>query len=346
MEPTNSSRNWPFYVLAGLGTYCTWGRALLDGSLRHLFIALHGPELYVLPGTRHHLQTSFTGVYWLINYFLDMLVIFFWEAIDGSHPATSVIGTYFLGQYLSILTVIYVDSLRTGNTAKATLWLTVFQITAIGSTGAIWAIVYISTSPLARDTISLHELHTASLTPPDNVVTIIPSLAIGYICTAIVMAFPSPRFILFSALTSRAFKSTKPLKSHLSAVRFVYTVSGTISAVIHIAVVLTSLLTILFLMVFSPTYLSELSPWSLAIPLIFFTEGRTVGDGVVGLVMLRQYRCTYIATGTRFRWQKEVLRAAIVSVVGGPGVACLSLSWRRDEILFGGEGEVEERKRK
>jgi hypothetical protein len=104
-----------FYFFALLGTCSIWGGSFINGSLAHLFRALHGAHEYVLPGTDAGLRESYTGVYWPFDYLLRILVIFFWEAVDGSHPTTSIIGIYFLGQYLSFLAVLYLDSLRVGN---------------------------------------------------------------------------------------------------------------------------------------------------------------------------------------------------------------------------------------
>ena len=101
------------YVLGLLGTLGTWGRAAADGTLVHLFYALHGADEYILRGAKAAaLRKSFTGIYWPIDYLLDVLVIFFWEAVDGSHPATSAIGIYFLGQLFPILIAFYMDNLR------------------------------------------------------------------------------------------------------------------------------------------------------------------------------------------------------------------------------------------
>lgn len=103
------------YVLGLLGTLATWGRAAADGSLVLLFHALHGADEYILPGANAALRKSFTGIFWPIDYLLDVLVIFFWEGVDGSHPAASAIGIYFLGQLFPILVAFYMDSFRAGH---------------------------------------------------------------------------------------------------------------------------------------------------------------------------------------------------------------------------------------
>ena len=102
------------YTLGLLGTLGTWGRAAMDRTLIHLFHALLEPKEYILPGTASPLRRSFTGIYWPIDFLLDVLIVFFWEAVDGSHPGTSAIGIYFLGQLFPILVAFYMDYFRLG----------------------------------------------------------------------------------------------------------------------------------------------------------------------------------------------------------------------------------------
>jgi hypothetical protein len=103
-----------FYVLSLLGTCAIWGRTVLDGSFMLLSAALDVQDTYILPGTKDALLLSITGIKYPFDYQLGILILFFWEAVDGSHPATSAIGIYFLGQFLSILTVMFTDSFRKG----------------------------------------------------------------------------------------------------------------------------------------------------------------------------------------------------------------------------------------
>lgn len=100
-----------FSALTLLGLVQLWGRAVADGTLANLLSALHGDTPYQLPGTTASLKSSFTG-FPPVDYLLRILVVFFWEVADGSHPSSSAIGLYFLGQYFSILVAFYVDSLR------------------------------------------------------------------------------------------------------------------------------------------------------------------------------------------------------------------------------------------
>lgn len=119
-QPPNSIRTATlvFYGLAVLGFCYTRGRTVVDGSLGYLLKALHGENLYILPGTNSALRTSVTGIYWPFDYLLNVLIVFFWEAVDGPHPTSSTIGIYFLGQYFSILMTLYIDSSRLGNARR------------------------------------------------------------------------------------------------------------------------------------------------------------------------------------------------------------------------------------
>ena len=110
------------YTLGILGLYGTWGRAIIDGTLIRLLKAIHGREPFIMPGTTlEPLKTSITGVYWPIDYILNILIIFFWEAVDGSHPTTSAVAFYFAGQHLSLVTLMYGNSLKYGNLDEWTI---------------------------------------------------------------------------------------------------------------------------------------------------------------------------------------------------------------------------------
>lgn len=108
------------YILGVVGTLGTWGRTAADGTLGHLLHALHGADPYILPGTQSPLIRRFTGIF-PVDYLLDVLVVFFWEAADGSHPSTSAIGIYFLGQLLPIIVWNYLENTRAANGRAASL---------------------------------------------------------------------------------------------------------------------------------------------------------------------------------------------------------------------------------
>jgi len=94
-----------------VGTLGIHGRARADGSTALLLEALDSPTPYILPGTDSILTSTFTG-FKPLDYILRLLVLFWWETLDGSHPDTSAIGLYFLGQLLPCIVIVYLDALR------------------------------------------------------------------------------------------------------------------------------------------------------------------------------------------------------------------------------------------
>ncbi|KXJ87202.1 hypothetical protein Micbo1qcDRAFT_208234 [Microdochium bolleyi] len=95
-----------------VGFYGTWVRSLLNGTLASIFHALHVSG--VLPGTDLALSTTLTGIYWPFDYLLDILILFFCNAVDGSYPPTSVFGLWFAGQHTAVITILYLDCYRSG----------------------------------------------------------------------------------------------------------------------------------------------------------------------------------------------------------------------------------------
>ncbi|KAJ5329224.1 hypothetical protein N7452_009614 [Penicillium brevicompactum] len=304
------------YLLSALGTYHTWGRSILDGSFSHLLTALHGPNLpYLLPETNSPLLTRITGIYWPVDYLLNILVVFFWEAVDGSHPATSAVGIYFLAQYMSVLTGIYVDSARQNQLVRTTLWLLLFQMTAVACTGPFWALWCLSDSPLITygSTIppSFEELRIKFSSPLRQIILVLPSLILGYLFPAVMMALSSPSLVsnhfqqlalaawnifpIFVFFVMQIFQYIFPLSwgeeegsgkqfatypSTRITLRIVYAVSLLFSFSVHIGLLSISLTTIIFPTLWASETLQEFRPGRLLIPPVTITPAKTVGDGV------------------------------------------------------------------
>lgn len=110
MTEVPSSMKWTLYTLGLIGFYGTWIRSALNGALSILFRSLHVTG--TLPGGQLPLKTSLTGIYWPLDYLLDMLIVFFWQAVDGSHPTTSLFSLYFAGQHIAVIVTMYVDSYK------------------------------------------------------------------------------------------------------------------------------------------------------------------------------------------------------------------------------------------
>ncbi|KAK1580091.1 uncharacterized protein LY79DRAFT_672127 [Colletotrichum navitas] len=189
------------YSLSIAGGMQLWGRSLVDGTLVKLLSAVHGPDPYQLPGTQTQLKSSFTGVF-AIDYLLRILVVFFWEVADGSHPASSAIGLYFLGQYFSVLLVFYLEDSRHGarpSYVRPTLWLLLFQATGIGCAGPLWVLSHLGASnggSVGRMSSLKDSLERAApLSSPHVPFLILAALVMGYAAPASLMLLPSPRVL-------------------------------------------------------------------------------------------------------------------------------------------------------
>ncbi|KAK6858153.1 hypothetical protein PG995_005852 [Apiospora arundinis] len=306
------------YLFSFIGIVQLWGRTVIDGTLLNLFSALHGPAPYLLPGTQTPLRSTFTGIY-PIDYLLRVLVVFFWEVADGSHPSSSAIGLYFLGQYFSVLVVFYLENVRHG-TGSGLLRLVSSPPTGIGCTGPLWALSHIRHLPGSRRNHLLRaELQRLSLVPRHVPVMLLAALTIGYATTAFSMMLPSPRTIshetkqialavwnvfpiwVFAAWTVLRFTvhssaripqsstatvhNTALTKATLSSV---YIPSLILSSLSHTAILGVSMSTYLFPVIFRPEYLTDLHPSNVFLPPLTVVAGETVGDGTRSFMLWDQ----------------------------------------------------------
>lgn len=100
-------------LLAAFGFYTTWYLIYNNGTSDMMEqIRDQGPHL--LPGTKAPLKRDFTGVK-PIDYQLTVLVLFFWEQVDGSLPNASLFCFMFAGQAVAAWTLIYVEGQRRSN---------------------------------------------------------------------------------------------------------------------------------------------------------------------------------------------------------------------------------------
>jgi hypothetical protein len=213
---------------------------------------------------------------------------------------------------------------------------------------------------------------------------LIPALTL-FVALAIVMAIPSPSIVsnhfqqlaivawniypillyvlhkTLSALIPKAgFLKTTSQRNHITAIRVTNAFAITASFAVHISVTSISLATVLFPSVFAASYAEELSPRSIFAPPIAIPVSKTAGDGVRSfllwdqvfgysvmlLVALLQLQTVVKAKGRAWSWVKVIPMALVGAVIGGPGSACLAVSWARDELLFEtGKGEAATDKR-
>ncbi|KAJ5736897.1 uncharacterized protein N7483_002022 [Penicillium malachiteum] len=322
-SPNDSVLSKVFIVLGIIGTGVTWGRTIGDGTLAHLLEALDGTDgKYILPGTDFTLRDNFTGI-WPLDYLLRTLVVFFWEVVDGSHPAATTTGIYFIGLLFPIIVAIYLDGLRRGNGSsilKPSLWFLIFGAAAIGCSGAGWAILYTAASPTTLSSIAPDSLRRASLlSSTSTAVLLLPAIFIGYVLPMVLMGLPSPYFVsnnfqqwtiviwnafpiimytiiatgerilsLRSSSSSPKISMSSSQAAHLRVVRLMSIVSVAVGLALHVAVTTISASAALFPALFDSKYVKELTPLSLMTPPLSLAGGDTVGDGIHGFMLWDQ----------------------------------------------------------
>lgn len=260
----------------------------------------------------------------------------------------------------------------TGN--RTMLWLLFFQMMAIATTGPYWALWYISATPLISQCRSLADLQHASMPSSRSALLVIPSMAIGYILTAVSMCLPSPSVIShdskqlalvawnifpigvflihagLEAIVPRS-QSREPCEQRLVTIRIVNSVSLFFSLAVHLGLISMSLTTVLFPALWAPHALLALHPASLAIPSVAIVRGATVGDGirsffiwdqvfgyaVVILVAVLQLQTVLTAVGRRLNQRQLLAILAGGIILGGPGSTYLGLNWMRDEVVLDSE---------
>ncbi|KAK3175938.1 hypothetical protein OEA41_007260 [Lepraria neglecta] len=86
MSSLVNAARFALLLFSAAGAYGTWYIFINNGSADYMTrIRDVGPRL--LPGTKEHLKTVFTGIP-AIDYQLTVLTLFFWEQVDGSNPST------------------------------------------------------------------------------------------------------------------------------------------------------------------------------------------------------------------------------------------------------------------
>ncbi|KAL2834226.1 hypothetical protein BDW59DRAFT_168571 [Aspergillus cavernicola] len=373
-------------ALGLLGFWGTHGRTSADGSTALITQLLDSPTPY-LPGTQSVLRGTYTGIK-PVDHILNILILFWFEAVDGSHPTASAISLYFLGQLLPCIIFAYLNGLRGNKPSllKPTLWLLLFQVGAIGPTGFIWALAY-TMSPTVQLNLPFDLLQQSSLvSSPATIWLLLPASIVGYLLPAVFMCLPSssstaqpplvsntfqqfaiiiwniyPVLILASlylirpALSSSTTTASINAKktTHIKAIRITTLLTLLLSSAFHISIIGLSLSTVLFPSLFQPHSINQLSPSAIFLPpLSPGPQALTPGDGVRGfllwdqvvgyatvmVVVLLELRSALVsvqAWGWGQGWKVGGV-AVGVSLVLGPGSACLVGSWLRDEILFGG----------
>ena len=103
-------------ALSALGAYLTWGLALSNGTITMMEYT-RNVEPQVLPGTDSPLKQSYIGIQAVDNQ-LTVLVLFFWQLVDGSMPNASLSTFRFASQFVPGWGLVVIEGMRSGNKGK------------------------------------------------------------------------------------------------------------------------------------------------------------------------------------------------------------------------------------
>ncbi|KAL2802397.1 hypothetical protein BJX63DRAFT_437922 [Aspergillus granulosus] len=306
--------------LSAYAFYATWGISLLDGTLQHM-LDHRGADVPLIPGTQEPLRLHFIGIP-PIDYWYTIMVLFFWQAVDGSHPSTSLTGIYFLGQLIGIWTLVYIEGYRIGNEgrtiARTLFWAILMQNLTLACFGPIYFVYHLTSSP----TNTRHTQQTL-LTAARNLKLLPASVLIGYILPSIWIAIPSPvaqsyasqqaaiavwtpfpvwvslahtiltigEVTLFNSASEKIVARSSPAESrdiYNSALRAVYLFAIAGCAIVHIGTVATSLSALLFPTIFGAGYTEYFAPNTLLFPQNSSSVA-SIGAGVLNFMQWDQW---------------------------------------------------------
>ncbi|KAI9785097.1 MAG: hypothetical protein M1816_000508 [Peltula sp. TS41687] len=318
-----------------------------DDTIRRILAILLSKPVYI-PRTEEPMRLRYTGIP-PIDYWLTIMVLFFWEALDGSHPDTSLSGVYFLGQLISIWALLWMEGLRRGNAglivSRTTLWACAMQNLALACFGPVYFTIYLCTSRTVLDQSRHSNSERSSPMSFPSELRLLPfSLTLGYIIPSIIIALPSPNVVshdfqqaviavwsffpigvaVIQALLSRVTSSTSPVDrqspqspaelaaASLRVMRPVYTLAFAGSAIFHIATATLSLTALLFPTIYAPGYATALHPSHVSLPANTAQVG-TIGQGVLRFMQLDQW----IGYSAVLLWASTMYRSASVGKVSG-----------------------------
>lgn len=247
----------------------------------------HGP--HVLPYTdKAPLRKQYTGIE-LVDYQLTVLVLFFYNMVDGSHPNACLQAYHFGGQIISGWSLLVLESLRWGNRSRlisfVAIWGFIIQNAAFAVVIPLYFVTHLSTSPTVSSRKRDDFLPTGSI----DLSSLPYSVALGFILPSVAMALPAPSvvsherkqlfiaiwqvFPLYIALFQQIIPSirryfVKPYiieneiykKRTVGTMRTAYTLMLTVATITRVSAWTVPLSSILFPSIFAPDTVNSLTP--------------------------------------------------------------------------------------
>ncbi|GME43468.1 hypothetical protein GTA08_BOTSDO00033 [Neofusicoccum parvum] len=181
-------------ALAAAGVMTTMVFSFNNNMFPRITEIIEDPAATTLPGTDVPLTREWTGV-GRIDRQLTVLLIFFWQLLDGRYPQATLQGVHFFGQMGAFWTLMQLEAKREGNKSRIIAYTTIFgliyQNISVAITIPIWALLSLLTNPSSTPSSLPHRL---SISPTEA--RLLPwSMFLGYILPSIAMAIPSPSLL-------------------------------------------------------------------------------------------------------------------------------------------------------
>ncbi|KAL1620252.1 hypothetical protein SLS56_009744 [Neofusicoccum ribis] len=361
-------------ALAAAGVMTTMVFSFNNNMFPRITEIIEDPASTTLPGTDVPLTREWTGVD-RIDRQLTVLLIFFWQLLDGRYPQATLQGVHFFGQMGAFWTLMQLEAKREGN--NTTIFGLIYQNISVAITIPIWALLSLLTNPSSTPSTLPNRLSISS-----TEARLLPwSMFLGYIIPGIAMAIPSPSLLptatqqtlitlwqvfplwvtLSTALLRPFFRPTTTTPTtttnpHLFALL--------LAALPHATTLSLSLTTLLLPSLFAPATTASLHPAAVFLPkrslpgtdpglaeatlrFMQWDEAVSTAAAVVwaATIYLRDVRAATKQSSAVGLAVGVMGRMVGWTVVGGPAAAAVALVWARDEVVFGVEREREGRKR-
>ncbi|KAL8658587.1 MAG: hypothetical protein Q9202_007516 [Teloschistes flavicans] len=251
----------------------------------------NGPHL--LPYTDGApLKKMYTGIA-AVDYQLTVLILFFYNVVDGSHPGACLQAYHFVGQTFAGYGLLVLESLRYGNESKIisfiTIWGFAFQNADFAVIIPLFCAAHLATSPTIsfrkqRDFL-LDQMKLTSLPYSMAIGLLLPTIAAALHAPSVVsherkqtlmaiwQAFPIwvgvSQWSIASVRSLLGNKSStgKPQISTVKSMRTIYAILLTFAVVTRISTWAVSISATLFPSLFAPDIVSSLTPSAVFKPL-------------------------------------------------------------------------------
>ncbi|EXJ76355.1 uncharacterized protein A1O5_00863 [Cladophialophora psammophila CBS 110553] len=367
-------------LLSLAGFWTLWGFPYQNGLLK--ILGQQSEPGAVIPGpTVAPMKQTYTGI-GVIDKQLTVLVSFFYTAIDGNRADVSLSFLYLGGQVLAAWVLIMVEGLRNGNRGKFFLTATTLfgvgvAIVGYACVAPLWFALHLWTSP----TVVNPKDYQLDVDIPIKIAIAPISILVGFGLPSLLMCLPAPTVVSFETkqtwtgiqqgwsiwigltqfilstlvltIDQRASIQTENDKRLKSAryLRLAYAFAIISSAGSHLAAFSLSGLAYLFPVLFSATYLPQLQPAKIFVPVVPFGQPQVkiLADGalwflqwdiVVGVSASLLWSLTVRDASkhgkvTVTQTLIEVIKTILITALLGPCGAAAVAIWSRDERVLG-----------